>query len=171
MKYPAEIENFVGKEVFFVGLDGDSDEIGDFDTFHTLEGLNKHLENVNPYAEQNLTVVHGYLTSAECIPEEIGRGVYLIVTSPDEIDTGCIYEFTSADPNKLAELIEEILERDKDGLEKVTIDDIFILYGYEISLGCTVRDEELDSELLDTSEQIADVAKKMKEKVMEVGEE
>lgn len=166
MELPAKIKNYVGKTVFIVGYDGDC-ETGNIDAFETLEYLNAYLSQLSPISEVNLTVVHGILVPAEYIPEDIGLGVYLVVTDPEEVGDGCIFEVSSGEQRSLTDLIEETLEGYKDGLPKVTIDDLFVLYGYEMSMCYAVNKDQVDEEMLECSQKVADVANKMRENILD----
>lgn len=159
------IRNYIGKSVFIVGYDGDV-EIGDIDAFETIEALNEHLSSLSPISETNLTVLHGILTSSECIPEDIGLGVYLVVTESEEVDTGCVFEVSSGMQESLTELIEEVLSGDKDGFVDTAIDNVFVLYGYEMSMCYAVNKDQIDDKTLEESQEIADVANKMKENIL-----
>jgi len=162
----AKEREHIGQEIFVAGYDGDQ-EVGELAMFDSVCDLNEHLSNMNPVSETNLTVVHGILTSAEYIPEGPGRGVYVIVVDPLDKDNGCIYEFTNGDPDDLADLIEgSILKNKHSELGSLTIDNIFILYGYEVSMCYAVNEDEVDDEIIETSQKIADGANEMREKIL-----
>lgn len=161
----AKDKEHIGNEVFVAGFDGDV-EVGELAMFDSIFDLNEHLTSMSPISETNLTVVHGILTSAECIPEDIGRGVYVIVVDPDDDGNGCIHEFTSEDPDSLARVIEENLSKKHSELGDLTIDNIFILYGYEMSMCYAVSEDEVDEATIEASQKIADVANEMREKIL-----
>lgn len=162
----AKEKKHLGSEIFIAGYDGDQ-EVGELFMCDSLSDLNDHLSIMNPISEANLTVVHGILTSAEYIPEDIGRGVYVIVVDPNDDGSGCIFEFTSANPDGLAELIEENLSEPHCELSSgLTIDNIFILYGYEANMCYAVSEDEVDEGVIETSQKIADAANEMEEKIL-----
>lgn len=156
-----------GKEIFIAGYDGDV-EVGELAMFDSISDLNDYLSNMSPVSETNLTIIHGILTSAEYIPENIGHGVYVIAVDPEDDVNGCIYEFTSKDPDALASLIEETLSAHHNELGDLSIDNVFILYGYEMSTCYAVNEEEVDEAELENCQKIVDVVNEMKERVLSI---
>jgi hypothetical protein len=168
-KSPADVRKKIGKEVFVVGTDGDV-ETGDIDVFDTVEELNEHLSRLNPIAESNITVIHGILTSAEYIPDDIGHGAFVIALDPGDPDTGAIFEVMETDPSKLADIVEDLVTNEggsiytaANELGTVTIEDVFIIYGYELTLGYSVSEDEVDEGIIEECKEIADVANKTAE--------
>jgi len=162
-----EIIESLGQEVFLVGLDG-ALESGDLTIFPTLDSLEEHIAELSPAVETNLVVLHGVLATAECIPDRSYRlfgGPYIIVLSPSEVDTGCIYETDSDVSSKiLAEKIEGILESEADGeFEGLSIENILILYGYELDLGFRIQSDSVDEERIEACRDLAKCANDMKE--------
>ena len=156
-------KHYVGKEVFIVGLDGDL-ESGDIEITESLSTLNIRLSMMNPIAESNLTVVHGILTMADYIPDKIGRSAYVIALHPLDIGTGAIFEVNNNSPEGLASLVETVVN-DSDISEHMDIEDVFILYGYELRLGYSIREDEVDEQLVEDCQEVADEANKMKERI------
>ncbi len=156
-------KHYIGKEVFVVGLDGDL-ESGDIEITESLSTLNIRLSIMNPAAESNITVVHGILTAADYIPDNIGRGAYVIALRPLDISTGAIFELNNNSPQGLANLVENVVN-DSEISDDMDIENVFILYGYELRLGYSIREDEVDEQLIEDCQEVANEANKMKERI------
>lgn len=165
----AEEKEHLGKELFIAGYDGDM-EVGELTMFDSLSELKEYLSNMSPVSEGNLTALHGILTSAECIPEDLGRGVYVIVVDANDEENGCLHEFTSGDPDGLAELIEEIVSAKHKELGDLTIDNVFLLFGYELNMCLSISGDEIDEQVIEDSQKVADVANEMRKKLLNAEE-
>jgi hypothetical protein len=154
----------LGREIFVAGYDGDL-ESGELGMFDSISDLNNFLSSMSPVSETNLTVLHGILTSAEYIPEDIGAGAHVVVVDPRDEDNGCVYEFIGSDADGLVKIIEELMSETHKDLGDLTIDNIFILYGYEMSMCYAVNEEEVDEQAIEDSQKIAESANKMREKI------
>lgn len=164
----SEIKKYLGKEVFVVANDGDVD-VGDIGIFETLKDLNEHLSYLNPIAEDNVTVVHGIITSAEYIPDDIGDGAYVLAVDSEDPEVGAIFEISDADPGQIADLVETLVGGDNGGsiysaandLSGTSIDHVFIIYGYEMTLSFNVNEDEVDEHILEECRKIVNTEKKM----------
>lgn len=145
MSYESE-----GKNVFITGTDGMSDT-GDITIYEEFEDLNEHLKLLSPVSETAIITLHGIITSAEYIPAEIGRHVYIIVQDPEDKEMGCIFETEcNGDVDALSGLVSSIIITEIDTpYTGLTIDNISIVYGYELNLGYSVHEDEIDEEALE----------------------
>jgi len=159
MKYHI-LNSHVGREVFIVGVDGEQEEDGEISCFESLSELNDHLSGLSPVSEDNLIVLHGVLAPAEYIPPDVGRGAFVVVADPADDIGGSILNLEDSNIENLASTIEKLLSHlsPYDGLE---IDNVFVLYGYELNLGFCVREDEIDEEIFDQSEKVATLVEEM----------
>lgn len=145
--------------VYVVGVDG-ARNTGDIEICESFQELNDYLCTLNTVIETDILVLHGVITSAKYIPAEIGKHVYIIVQDPEDKACGCIYETDYPDSDDLVALITGLVKAGDDHYKMVDIDDIFVLYGYELNTGYVVDAEELDEEVY---EECKAVAKRVKE--------
>ena len=146
-----EIKEYLNKPVFLVGNDG-TREMGELTVCESFEELNDHLKLRSPASDPNIFILHGIIFSAKYIPGEIEGEVYIVIQNPADDEMGCIYEtLCECDAGVISRLVMDKIEP-KDGLdfsfENVTIDNIFLMYGYELDPGYSVSEEELDDESL-----------------------
>lgn len=156
----------IGRELYIVGPDdeGDQDEVI---AFPTVKGLKRFLASMNALVENDLMVVHGVLTSARSIPDDVDHSAYIIyLDSGDGTGIGSIRSVQEATPHGVEKAVEEIVELEM--LESV--DDVYILYGYEIPLCYTIDDEDVDEQILEECKHVAEKAKEIS-KAMEAEHE
>jgi len=153
------IQDSEKKGVYVVGIDG-ARGTGDIEACESFEELNAHLKTLSTSTETDLMVLHGIITSARYIPAEVGRNVYIIVQDPDDPGSGCIYETDYPDSDDLVALITEIVTLGDEHYKLIDIDNVYVMYGYEVSTGFSVDEGELDEELF---EQCEEVVKHIKE--------
>lgn len=146
-----EITNYLHRPVFLVGKDG-TKETGSLAVYETFSELNDYLSLLSPASDPNVFILHGFISPATYIPGEIEGEVYIIVGNPKDNEIGCVYEtYCECDAQIISQLVVDKIEP-TDGLDytfdDVTIDDIFIMYGYELNPSYVVNRDEIDSELL-----------------------
>lgn len=139
------------QEIYLLGSDGMSDtgELSAYDC-DFFSSLKEHLTLISPMTEPSLIALHGVLTSARSIPAEIPDvSVWIILQDSNDLDDGCVIEASpEGGPDVIAKEIEALLENQDCPVDNLTIDDIFLLYGYELNLGYGVNEEEIDDERL-----------------------
>lgn len=156
------LNDYEGKSVFVVGTDALKDT-GELAVYESFTDLNEHLKMLSPSSEPDILVLHGVLTSANYIPGEIGRHIYVLVQDPQDREAGCIYETEcSRDINLLSEVISDTVAGNDCPCDNVTIDNVFILYGYELNTGYSVHEDEIDEEVIETCQNITEPVKEMR---------
>jgi len=162
MKYHI-LNRHIGREVFIVGLDGDLDT-GEIGCFDSLNELNEYISSLSPVSEDNLVAVHGVLTQAEYIPPDIGRSAFIIVADPQDSAGGAIINLEDTRMENLISGIENLFGDNDSPYEGLEIDNVFILYGYELNLGFCVREDQVDESIFDECEKVATVAEEMRKR-------
>ena len=154
-----------GDECFIAGPDGEVDS-GELTAYESIDELLLYLKQTNPITEQNLLVIHGALTEATALPEDFkdrSNNIYIIVTDPGDIEAGAIWHSEcGGDVDALAAEIEHLINNKKP-YDKLGIEDVFIMYGYELELGLCVNEDDVDEEIITGCKEIAEEATKLAE--------
>jgi len=136
------------KEVYLVGVDHTVCDSGELAAFDSLADLLEHLRYKSPSIASDIRVVHGVLTSARSIPGDLGgRTVFLVVCDSDVPKHGVLLDSDAETPSDLAKEIELVMEN-PEVIEIINIDDIFILYGYEINTCLAVDEDDFDEDMI-----------------------
>ena len=151
------LSKYVGKEVFLV-TGGEDDPAVDIGVFENWIDLVEQLKTLTPTADPETRVFHGILTSGEFIPSSFhGKSAFIVCIEPYEDSKGNIIESTGGSPADLAEEISSIMNLGgpMSGM-KIDIDDIYILYGYQIEPCLSVNDDDVDDEIIAVCTEIAE---------------
>lgn len=152
---------YINRSIFVIGMDG-LKSAGDITIYEELEDLNEHLKLLSPISETEVIVIHGTITPAEYIPADIGKYIYIIVQDPGNEGMGCIYEIEcNEDIDVLSSFVSKIIHENGVLYPNLTIDNIFVMYGYELNLGYSVHEDEIDEEALEGCQNVAEQVKKM----------
>ena len=143
-------DKFIGQEVFILADAEDEDDHHLFIT-NSSEKMEEKLRGMDLSMAEDIRVLNGILTLAEFLPASLkNKTAYIIHVGKYEsfaVETGCCY------PEELASEIE--LQVDK---EQADINEIYVLYGYEMSLCLSINPESFDEEAIDTCKGIAESA-------------
>lgn len=150
------------KGVFVVGTDG-SMGAGDLTMCETFQELNEYLKSLRTDIDEGTMVLHGMVTSARYIPADVGSNVYVVVQDPSHPGSGCIYETEYPDSRSIETMITNFIKRGDEYYDHISIDNVFIVYGYELTLGFSADEEELDEEAFGRCEMIANNVKDITE--------
>jgi hypothetical protein len=151
------LRSLVGEEVFITAASEEEDE-GEIFVTTSLFGLLDHMGNLSASTDSETRVFHGVLSTAEVIPESFkNKSVFLVFINPNEVDRGYVAESGSGSPDELAVEIEGIIGQcDLLFNGDVSIDDMFILYGYQIEVCLCVKEDSIDEEAIYTCKKIYD---------------
>jgi len=151
------LTTIIGDECFLVGYAGENDS-GELSAYESIDDLMDCLKQSNPLTEANLMVVHGILTEARVLPKDFKdrhNNIYIVVTDPNDIEAGAIWHSEAVgDLDSLAAEIEFLIHSKKP-YNHLTIEDIYILYGYELELGYSVNEDNIDEEIIEGCKEIA----------------
>lgn len=150
------MDQYINREIFIVSGD-DDEEISDIFIAENRIELDEHLASLNPATDGDIRVFHGIITYAEYLPTSFhNKSVYIVVESNDQPGQGCVVEGGET-PEEVAREIESIIISSSPmTYGNLSIDDIYILYGYQIGLGIAIDEEDLDEEKILSCEIIAD---------------
>jgi hypothetical protein len=150
-------------EVYVVGPDSTVSIGGDLTVCSSFESLLEYLKTKNVSVNSDLRVVHGVLTSAKSIPKDLkGRQAFILLRDPADDDLGMLLDADADDDyNELGTEIERVLESNEVASFFFEIDDVYILYGYEMSLALSVDEDEIDENIIHDCKSIAIEARKL----------
>lgn len=151
------LDKYIGKEVFIV-VDGEDEEDSDINVLENIEDLTTHLMSLNIIIDSDTRVIHGILTSGEFLPSNLHKkSAYIICLNPNNDSSGFVSESGCADSSELAQEIETLVFHGfpATGMD-ISMDNIYILYGYQLETYISINMEEIDSEAIDTCKKISD---------------
>ena len=126
----------------------------------SLTDLVENLQGKNE-TDLPLRIANGVLTNATSIPDNLyGKTPWLIISNPVDDDMGYLVELYVDNPDDIAEAIERIIDESSGFID---IDDVFILYGYELNVCLAINEDEIDEDTIEICKSIAAEAEKMTE--------
>jgi hypothetical protein len=145
-----QIDRFLYQEVFVVGVDHVTSIAGELKICESFEDMVEYLRSKTVGISLDLRVLHGVLTSAKAIPNDFcGRQAYILLTDPEGDGYGSFLDSTADDScEELAEEIEKLLSSEEIAVSFLEIDDVYVLYGYELNIILSVDEDEIDEELI-----------------------
>lgn len=153
------------EEVYIVGVDHTVTPLGELEIFDQYERLLSHLRTKNISICSDTRVIHGMLTSAKSIPKDLcGKQAFILLFDPNSGSQGILFD-SGSDNNcqELATEIQKLLVSEEAASFFFEIDDVYILYGYELNVVMSVDEDDLDEEIISTCKKIADEAAKLEE--------
>jgi hypothetical protein len=164
------MDHFVEKEVFVIVAEEDTTTGLYF--YDDIEETFEYLATIDPLEDPETKVFHGVLTKAESIPSEINvKSCYVIsigIIFDSNRAEGVLYQSEcEGDTSVLAGDIEETITAsfyDHNSLVVPEIENIYVLYGYELATGLCINRESIDEEIVHTCKTIAAEAKETSKK-------
>lgn len=159
----SKLEGNLDGEIFLVYNDEQNDK-GDpvkICVFSEFMELIDCLRKLTPSIDFETKILHGILTKAYSLPKNLrGKAAFIIVNDIYNPDHALIIESGAQSDKDLASIIDSMLVYDgPDSIAPLGIESIYILYGYEISTILSLDEEEIDEEIIDTCQEIANDAK------------
>jgi len=148
----SKIDSFYGDEIYILCADEDRETHGLLKIFERLSRLQGYMATLNVDQAKELRVLHGILTPARYLPSSLrGKSSFLVIQNRTDAEKGLVFETTSSCVGDLAGDISSVVENA--GSIALTdfdsIDDLAILWGYEVQICLTIDEDELDEEALD----------------------
>jgi len=168
------LEELKKKEAFIVCGDEDEDS-GEIFITDNWDDLTTYMKTLSPGVDSSARVFHGIIYPAEFLPTSFNKEtVYLVYQNPDDEQEGFVSEADTESVGGVAEDIASIIEGG--GLNvfnsELNIDDIYLLYGYQLQTCMSVDEDELDdqiieacSEIVENADQLATSVQKQREEV------
>lgn len=150
------LKNSCNKEIFLVYNDEKNDEgipVKICIMFEFMD-LIDHLKKLIPNIDCETKILHGVLTQAFNLPKNLrGKTAFIIINSSSN---ALIMETDSTSDKDLALTITSILTNNNPNfIPPLKIENIYILYGYEITTVLSLDEEEIDEEIINTCQKIA----------------
>lgn len=158
-----KLKEFNGQEVYIIIGDEDED-VSDIFVTESWEDLVAELATKTPDVDSDVRVFHGVLHSAEFLPNSFhGKSAFVVIQDPSDLTRGCLVESCSDSPEEVAADLTNVIDMGGGGAftDLIDIDDIFLLYGYQMNLCITVSEEEVDEEIISAGEMIVDEVKEV----------
>lgn len=152
-----QLKQMVGKEIFLSFDEDDNDAyLSEIYVTEELMELVGHMCSLSPQLDPTTKILHGVLTKAHTIPENLrGKDAFIIMENVDNDKHALILDTEAVSSKELAkEVNDAFLERAQYERE-LGIEKIYILYGYEITTVLSINDEEIDEEIIDVCKKIA----------------
>jgi hypothetical protein len=161
------MKEYIGKEVFIVAYSEEETTGGVFIT-DDWEALTTYMNLLSVDCDYDKRVLHGVLTAASVLPQSImNKNVFVISLNPNKNDEGVCVDLGTSSVEEVAKCVEKfITESHVIAFDtEVDIDDVFILYGYQLPLCLSVSYSELDEEVIDTCEGMLQEINEIRKKV------
>jgi translation elongation factor EF-1beta len=160
-----KLSEFLYQEIFLIGPgDTVSTKSEEIEVFRTFEELVTHMKTLSISEDEDVRVLHGYLTPADVLPPKMkNKNVFIITTDEDDESEGAITELKSnINVQTLAREIKDLVNEGYGLTFTTNIDCAFILYGYEINKVLAPDDEDLDEEVIQTCKKISEDVEKIR---------
>lgn len=148
----SQLKKHCNKEIFLVYNEEDNNEGPPVKIYITSEFMKlvDHINKLVPSLDFGIKILHGVLTNASVLPKNLrGRTAFVIVDDVTVLDYALISESYAQSDKDLATAINSSLV-----YNSLNIENIYVLYGYEISTILSLNEEELDEEVIDTCQKI-----------------
>lgn len=151
-------EEVVGQQVFIISKQPDSNMIGPVDIYLTQEAVETHFDTFTVSTEGELKLVHGIVTRADKIPKIIPSplDIFLFISGAYGKDTGTLIDIDNVElleETIIALLQQDIKTQSNTSINPIikemhtqTIEDLYVVYGYNIDLYFKLYEEEIDLE-------------------------
>ncbi len=152
------------EEVYIVGVDTTITPSGELVVCSSYEQLLDHLKTKNISICSDLRVIHGVLTSAKSIPKNLeNQQAFIVIIDQENYSHGVILDSESDDNHEeLAYEVRSMLKGNKIANFFFEMEQIFILYGYELNIVMSVDEDDIDvGDVLNVCKNMASVAKKL----------
>jgi hypothetical protein len=155
-----KLKDLVKKEVFVVCGDEDEDR-GEIFITNNWDDLLTHMKTLSPGIDSSTRVFHGIIYSAEFLPNSFNKeNVYVIFQDPEDDQQGFVTEADTSSVSGVADDIASLVEGQAMNVfdADLTIDNVFLLYGYQLQTCMAVDEDEIDDQIIEACEEIVDEA-------------
>ena len=147
------LDKSTGIEIYVVAED--EANLAEIETFDNYEDAVEYLTLLNPEDNPTTKVYHGVMMPGSILPSDIKEGVNCFVMALElfykrnvAIMKGYVYESDcEGDVGLLAKDIEDMINTNEYTLSmRTTIDDVFVLYGYELELCLSINPDSVKND-------------------------
>jgi len=164
------LDKSIGIEIFVVAED--EANFADIELHTDYMDMIEYLSLLSPEEHQTTKVYHGILMPGSILPSEIKEGVNCYVMALEmtyrqhvAVLKGYVYESDcESDVEGLAKDIEDMINTNEyTASMRTTIDDVFVLYGYELELCLSVNaDSVKNDEVMEKCKEVAGEVQQVK---------
>lgn len=161
-----DVKDYLGEEVYTLSRSPLTSVVGPLEIFKNTHDVQEYLQANTVVEEGELRLMHGILSTALSIPKSIPAPLEIFILLPNAYskDQGIMVEV------KNLEILEETINAITQNLIKIDklseiestlvdidtqkIEDIYIIYGYEINLYFQFDEEETDEQMVDSAKEV-----------------
>jgi len=168
MLNPIGVKKLIGKEVVVIA--GDDGAFTKINIYENMVDAGELLKMKDLEEHYDIKAYHGILAASNALPSRLdGKDCYVIVVSKTFYSSrglrGYVYSVeTDDDVELLATEIENIIKGTTPHIYSLSIDDIYVLYGYRLQLGLCINDDLFDEEAMETCKTIVKEIKAVQER-------
>lgn len=167
-----DIEDVLGEAAYVVGRNIVSNIVGPIEFFDSVMDVTGYLDSYSVASEGELRLLNGVVANVLSIPKSIPNSLEIMLLLPHaySTDNGIIVEIKTLQQleEAITSIVKDVIEIDESSelsqalieINTQKIEDIYVLYGYEIELYYHFDPMEQDEEMVDSAEK---VYKKIKE--------
>lgn len=162
------------KQEVFVVCGNEEEDSGELFVTNNWDDLLTHMKTLSPALDSSARVLHGIIYSAEYLPNSFNKeSVYVIFQNPDDEQQGFVSEADTDSVGGVAADIASIVESETLNVfdAELTIDNIFLLYGYQLQTCMSVDEDEIDEQILQSCEEIVEEADQIAQAIRKEMEE
>lgn len=151
------------REVFIISSTAnDSEEHLPVEVYTEFFDVTEALNTKKTKDDEKIKIVHGHLLPAKIIPSHLNGVDPFIVVDLPELNYGIFIADFSANSEDLAVNIEALIGHGCDFAPKeINIENVFVLYGTEITTVLSIMEDELDEELIEKSSFLVEETKNL----------
>ena len=118
--------------------------------------LVEHVKSLIYSIDSGTKILHGLLTRAFSLPKNLkGKSAYIIINNGYNTDRVLIMESGAQSDKDLADTIDALLAYNTTGFTvPLKLENMYIFYGYELSITLSLDEEEVDEEAIDVCQEI-----------------
>ncbi len=163
-----KLKESVGKEIFLIS----EDEIAESEMviYDNPQDVFTYLSTLMAETDFGTKIYHGMLMPAKVLPSVLHTkhcyilALHLTYIQGNLILKGCIFESDCEGKNDiLAKEIEDLVNSEDKVDFKVDIDNIYVLYGYELQACLAIDEESIDDEVIDSCGKMVEEVRKIEE--------
>lgn len=152
----------VGQEVFVVASDESTHaSIVKERTLYvcdSAEELREKMKELETCDGDELRVIHGVLTHAAALPSDLcEKTAFVLIANAMDEEDGYLVEAGDT-VEHIEGTVTDVLKNGVGELDNVEIEEMFVVYGYELQIVLCFNDDDMDEEILDSCHQIAEEA-------------
>lgn len=154
-----EFRDNIGKNIFIIGAKSDDTENMAFGPMEVTSFIVEIVDQLLEYTvadHSDYMVIHGTLCKLQAIPAEIPAGVtpYILVMDEQQVIGGILALPTDASAVEIASVVQSLVVG-ADDCCSIPIEQLYVVYGYELEMKLTIDEDSTDDKLIDKCQDVA----------------